>query len=98
MDISQREGHYPLPPQAPATLGVELSGVVESLGDNAGATFKVGDEVFGLTYGGAYAEYVAVNTKLLLHKPNYLSFEQAAGIPEVRRPPSWYPDVRHVQC
>ncbi|KAL2128531.1 hypothetical protein VTI74DRAFT_9045 [Chaetomium olivicolor] len=83
MDLIQREGHYPLPPQAPSTLGVEFSGVIVSLsseGDHG--SFKAGDEVFGLAYGGAYAEYIAVSSKMLLHKPAHLSFEQTAGIPE----------------
>lgn len=52
MDLLQREGHYPVPPQAPRTLGVEFSGVVESLGSEPERDFKVGDEVFGLAYGG----------------------------------------------
>lgn len=104
MDLLQREGQYPLPPQAPETMGVEFSGVVESLGAETG-DFKVGDEVFGLAYGGtfllfykrvfigrsahtddaigAYAEYIAVSTKMLVHKPKQLSWEQAAGVPEV---------------
>jgi NADPH:quinone reductase-like Zn-dependent oxidoreductase len=47
----QREGKYMLPPQAPKTLGVEFSGIVESLG-NGVTDFKMGDEVFGLAYGG----------------------------------------------
>lgn len=55
MDLLQREGLYPLPPQAPETMGVEFSGVVESLGADAGTDFKVGDEVFGLAYGGLFA-------------------------------------------
>src|ERR1700676_5121472 len=45
--------------------------------------FKVGDEVFGLAYGGAYAEYIAVSVKTIVHKPKELSFETAAGLPEV---------------
>ncbi|CAI4215179.1 unnamed protein product [Parascedosporium putredinis] len=76
MDIIQRLGRYPLPPQAPATLGVEFSGAA------AGHAFKVGDEVFGLAYGGAYAEYIAVSTSMLLRKPQSMSWETAAGIPE----------------
>jgi NADPH:quinone reductase-like Zn-dependent oxidoreductase len=32
---------------------------------------------------GAYAEYVAVSTKMLVHKPKHLSWEEAAGVPEV---------------
>lgn len=82
MDIMQRNGNYPLPPQAPLTLGVEFSGVVESLGSGDHGAFNVGDEVFGLAYGGAYAEYIAVSTKMLLHKPGHLSFEQCASLPE----------------
>ncbi|KAJ5934148.1 hypothetical protein N7466_003695 [Penicillium verhagenii] len=83
MDLLQREGLYPLPPQAPATLGVEFSGVVEGLEVGGKACdFKIGDEVFGLAYGGAYAEYIVVSTKMLVHKPAHLSWEVAAGIPE----------------
>ena len=32
---------------------------------------------------GAYAEYIVVATKMLVHKPKQLSWEEAAGIPEV---------------
>ncbi|KAF8851921.1 NAD(P)-binding protein [Acephala macrosclerotiorum] len=82
MDLMQREGHYPVPPQAPSTLGVEFSGIIESLGEECKDGFKVGDEVLGLAYGGAYAEFIAVNTHMLLHKPEHLSWEEAAGVPE----------------
>ncbi|KAK4191220.1 quinone oxidoreductase [Podospora australis] len=83
MDLIQREGHYPLPPQAPSTLGVEFSGTISSFGPGSShGDFKEGDEVFGLAYGGAYAEYISVSSKMLLHKPAHLSWEQAAGIPE----------------
>lgn len=54
MDLLQRQGHYPVPSGAPRTLGVEFSGVVESLGPEPERDFKVGDEVFGLAYGGSY--------------------------------------------
>lgn len=85
MDLIQREGNYPLPPQAGPIMGVEFSGTVEALGSDEPHNcrgLKVGDEVFGLAYGGAYAEYIAVSTKMLLHKPAGLSWEKAAGIPE----------------
>jgi NADPH:quinone reductase-like Zn-dependent oxidoreductase len=82
MDIIQRRGFYPLPPQAPLILGVEFSGVIEAVGAEATGSFKPGDEVFGLAYGGAYAEYIAVNTRMLIHKPAKLSFEQCAAVPE----------------
>lgn len=52
MDLLQREGKYPVPPQAPPTLGVEFSGVIEEAAEGTDGDFKAGDEVFGLTYGG----------------------------------------------
>jgi hypothetical protein len=84
MDLLQREGRYPVPPQAPKTLGVEFSGTIEEVnGDGGKEGFKTGDEVFGLAYGGAYAEFIVVNVGMLLKKPEHLSWVQAAGIPEV---------------
>ncbi len=43
---------------------------------------------------GAYAEYIAVSTHMLIHKPKELSWEKAAGIPEVllHRRKSWIDD------
>lgn len=82
MDTLQREGHYPILPNFGPILGVEFSGVITSLASGCKDGFKEGDEVFGLAYGGAYAEYIAVNTHMLLHKPDHLSWEQAAGVPE----------------
>ncbi|KAH0613622.1 uncharacterized protein H6S33_005508 [Morchella sextelata] len=81
MDLLQREGKYAVPPQAPKTLGVEFSGIVEKLG-NGTTGFKEGEKVFGLAYGGAYAEFIAVSEKMCMHMPDELSYEQAAGIPE----------------
>jgi NADPH:quinone reductase-like Zn-dependent oxidoreductase len=55
MDISQREGRYPVPPQASSILGVEFSGVVAEIGEaTESGSWQVGDEVFGLVYGGLY--------------------------------------------
>jgi NADPH:quinone reductase-like Zn-dependent oxidoreductase len=86
MDTTQREGNYPVSPQAGKILGVEFSGIIEAFGEGDAQThgnFMEGDAVFGLAYGGAYAEYIAVNTKMLLHKPETMRWEEAAGIPEV---------------
>ncbi|CAG8981370.1 hypothetical protein HYALB_00013803 [Hymenoscyphus albidus] len=88
MDLMQREGHYPVPAGAPSTLGVEFSGVIQLLGpekegfEDKKEAFKEGDEVFGLAYGGAYAEFIAVSTHMLIHKPKGLGWVEAAGIPE----------------
>ncbi len=50
------------------------------------ALFRIDSKIwadFLLSYGGAYAEYIAVNAHMLLHKPSHLSWEEAAGVPEV---------------
>ena len=64
-------------------MGVEFSGTIEELAEGSESDFKKGDAVFGLAYGGAYAEYIAVSTHMLVHKPEELSWEECAGIPEV---------------
>ncbi|KAG0182621.1 hypothetical protein DFQ29_003174 [Apophysomyces sp. BC1021] len=87
MDIVQRQGNYPPPPGASFILGVEMSGVVESIGKDALSgwsvtKYKPGDAVFGLMPGGAYAEYAVIEESLAMLKPDNLTFEQAAAIPE----------------
>jgi putative PIG3 family NAD(P)H quinone oxidoreductase len=83
MDLLQRIGQYPLPPGCSPILGVEFSGVIEKIHAKDSSNFTVGDKVFGLVSGGAYAEYVAAPTKTLLHLPKDLSYVEAAAIPEV---------------
>jgi NADPH:quinone reductase-like Zn-dependent oxidoreductase len=62
-------------------VGMELAGVVEGVG-SAVTGFAVGDEVFGLR-SGANAEYVCVREAgALAHKPEGLSFEEAAALPD----------------
>ncbi|TNE54985.1 MAG: NAD(P)-dependent alcohol dehydrogenase [Bacteroidetes bacterium] len=63
--------------------GMELSGTVEALGENA-RTFEVGDAVFGdiSEYGfGTYAEYVCIHEKALALKPAGMPHDEAATIP-----------------
>lgn len=71
MDLTQRESRYPLPPRAGKFLGVEFSGTIASFGeackDGGREGVKVGDDVCGLAYGGAYAEYVSVSTRMLVN-------------------------------
>ncbi len=35
-----------------------------------------------MAYGGAYAEYIKVDEKMMVKKPERLSWVEAAGIPE----------------
>ena len=62
--------------------GNDVAGIVESSGKNV-KQFKPGDEVFGdLTAFGAFAEYVTAPESVLMLKPAFLSFEDAAAAPE----------------
>jgi NADPH:quinone reductase len=81
MDVLQREGKYPLPPDATDVLGVELAGVVESLGPGAGR-FTRGDRVMALVTSGAQADWAVVPEATALPVPDGMSFEQAAAFPE----------------
>jgi NADPH:quinone reductase len=81
MDVLQRQGNYPLPPDASDVLGVELAGVVESLGSGANH-FKRGDRVMALVTSGAHADWAVVPETTALPIPEGMSFEQAAAFPE----------------
>lgn len=82
-DLLQRRGRYPAPPGAPADIpGLEFAGEVEQLGEEARA-WRPGQRVFGITAGGAQAEYVVVPENHLAEVPDGLSFEEAAAVPEV---------------
>lgn len=80
-DIVQREGRYPPPPGASPILGLEVAGTVAERG-SAIDDFAVGDAVFGLVAGGGYAEYVLLDAACAIAKPDWLSFEEAASLPE----------------
>ena len=82
LDLLQREGRYPVPPGAPDILGVEMAGEVARLGDLV-RDLAVGDRVCALLPGGGYAEYVSIPAAMAIPIPDRLSFEEAAGIPEV---------------
>jgi alcohol dehydrogenase len=67
-------------------LGREFSGIVISIGKNV-KDFKLGDAVFcgsgSMGSNGTYAEYIAVRESIVAHKPDSISFQQAAALPSV---------------
>lgn len=80
-DLVQRSGRYPPPPGASPILGLEVSGEIAALGENAGS-WAVGDSVCALVPGGGYAEYVTVPASHVLPVPKGLSLIEAAAVPE----------------
>ena len=82
-DILQRQGNYPPPPGYPENIpGLEFAGEVEAVGD-AVRNWEIGDRVFGITAGGAQAEFVLVPEGNLARIPVELNWTEAAAIPEV---------------
>jgi tumor protein p53-inducible protein 3 len=81
-DILQRQGFYPPPPGASEIIGMECAGEVAALG-SAVTGWKVGDRAMALLPGGGYAEKAAVHHGSAMKIPAALSFEEAAGLPEV---------------
>lgn len=59
--------------------GQDVAGTVTATGDGV-TRFKIGDEVFGIAKG-SFAEYAVAREDKLSHKPENLSFEQAAAVP-----------------
>lgn len=81
-DALQRRGFYPPPPGSSSIYGLEVAGEIEAVGEGASVE-NCGRPVMALLPGGGYADYVTVPVDLLLPKPENLSFEEAAALPEV---------------
>lgn len=84
VDIQTRRGDYAELTPAPGRLGVDVSGIVEAVG-NSVSEFRPGDEVFYaprlLQNEGGYAEYHTEDADIVALKPATLSFEEAAALP-----------------
>jgi len=71
------------PSSLPMSLGLEASGVVLAVGDDAhgpAGAVQVGDEVIVFPAAGSYAERVIVAASSVVPKPPTLSFEEGAGL------------------
>jgi NADPH:quinone reductase-like Zn-dependent oxidoreductase len=60
--------------------GRDLAGIVSAVGKNV-TRFQPGDEVFGTSLSGTFAEYALAGEARLELKPRNLSFEEAASVP-----------------
>ena len=67
----------------PLILGWDVAGIVEAVGKNV-SKFSVGDRVYSrpdIARNGTYAEFIAIKAHEVAHKPNTVSFAEAASIP-----------------
>lgn len=71
------------PSDLPLTLGWDVSGLIDHIGENV-TGFVKGDEVFAmcdLTRNGSFAEYVTVRATSVARKPKSINHEIAASVP-----------------
>lgn len=74
-------------PEFPAILHGDVAGVVEAIAPDV-TNFQIGDEVYGCAgglrgSGGALAEFMAADARLLAKKPRTLSILETAALPLV---------------
>lgn len=88
VDYKIRQGAVKeIAPDFPAILHGDVAGVVESVGEGVYG-FKVGDEVYACAggikgMGGALAEFMLADARLVAKKPQSLGMRQAAALPLV---------------
>ncbi len=83
-DLMQREGDYPPPPGCPPWMGLEISGEIVEVGEEAKtkSNWKIGDKVCALLGGGGYAEYANIKYDMLMPVPKNCTMAEAAAMPE----------------
>ena len=82
IDIKIRRGYLAamMPTTFPCVPGMDLAGVVNSVGSGV-TDVRVGDDVLGVAVNGSYAHYALVDKYSL--KPDRLSWQLAAALPVV---------------
>lgn len=81
---TRSRGEFAVGTRPPFTLGWDVSGVVETVGDGV-TVFRPGDEVYGMPRfphpAGAYAEYVAAPARHFAHRPKRLTHIESGALP-----------------
>lgn len=78
-DIMLRQGKYLFRPELPFTLGFEVAGTIEKIGDGVN-DWKTGQKVLAMNRGGGYAEYAVADAKSLVPIPENLSAGEATAL------------------
>jgi NADPH:quinone reductase-like Zn-dependent oxidoreductase len=80
-DMKVRDGKMQkmIPMRFPSVPGSDVAGVVEAKGDKV-KELNIGDEVFATTFGGTYAEYIALKEFQVAIKPRNVSWNEAASL------------------
>ena len=91
-DTLQRQGKYPPPAGASEIPGLDVAGIVDSVGSEV-SDFHEGDQVCAILSGGGYAEYCLAPVQQVLPIPTGWSFEEATTLPKIFSPSTiiWSP-------
>ena len=87
VDYKIRGNGPPIAPDLPAVLHGDVAGIITAVGEGV-AGLDVGDEVYGCAggvkgSGGALADYMLADARLIAKKPQTLDFAEAAALPLV---------------
>ncbi|CAM3335004.1 NADP-dependent oxidoreductase [Paenibacillus lupini] len=79
IDWKIRKGLFPMPVKFPVIPGTAFAGIVEEVGPDVSG-LQIGQEVFGRSTNGTYAEYTTAPAESIALKPVSISFEEAATL------------------
>lgn len=80
VDVLTAMGQYQFKPELPFIPGSEYAGIVEAVGEGV-THLAVGDQVFGSSLGGVFAERVNFPARNVRKMPGGMSFAEAAAFP-----------------
>lgn len=78
-DTMLRAGNYLTKPDLPFTMGYEVAGTIEELGENV-KNFEIGQRVLATASSGGYAEYATARAVLTIPIPDELGFGEATAL------------------
>lgn len=78
-DTMMRAGNYLTKPPLPFTLGYEVAGTIESLGESV-KHLKVGQRVLATTSSGGYAEFATAKANQVIPIPDELGFGESTAL------------------
>ncbi len=78
-DTMLRQNKYLFTPPLPFTLGFEVAGTIEAVGEGV-SNVQVGQRVLATIRGGGYAEYATADAKTVVPIPDGLEFAEATAL------------------
>ena len=79
-DLLLSKGQYQLKPEVPFTLGVDVAGTVEAIGDDVEG-FAIHQRVAGVMPHGGAADLVALHADSVFPLPDEISYDEGAALP-----------------